>query len=123
MVKYTVDNTTVRCIISTENKTFIGIAKLNPIDTFNLEIGKQIAYKRALLKVKKHDIAKCNETIDTIQDLYNLYNKACITRYRLTSQMCSINEELEYLCNLQTTILKQQMFWSRVKLQNIFQLL
>ncbi len=99
MVKYTVNDTTVRCIISTNHKTFIGIAKLNPVDTFDLETGKQIAYKRALLKIKKQDLAEYKTRMESTKYFYDLHLKDRKTQFRIKSQICSIITELDNLCN------------------------
>ena len=59
MVKYTINekDQKVSCVIlvgSTKSKTgYVGRSRCNPCDKFDVEFGKNLAYKRALLKMKK----------------------------------------------------------------------
>lgn len=102
MVKYTVNGTTVRCIITTREtfnqpKSYIGIAKLNPEDKFDLETGKQIAYKRALLKVKKSDLAFANFNLEMTQRAFDLHVKNRWNSIKIKNQIKSITRELNAL--------------------------
>ena len=59
MVKYNVRDNKVTCVFSINfascKKTFVGTARCNPTDSFNTEFGKELAYKRAILKLKKYE--------------------------------------------------------------------
>lgn len=103
MVKYTVQGTTIRCIITTKCrfhyvKTYIGIARLNPQDSYNEEVGKQIAYKRALLQVKKEDIKLYENYIKTFQREHDNYHKQLSTYHKIKAQIEDITSELKELC-------------------------
>ena len=57
MVDYKINGNKVSCVIFVNKKSgkvgYVGRAKCNPSDKFDAEFGKELAYKRALLKLKK----------------------------------------------------------------------
>lgn len=59
MVQYKINENQhkVSCVIFVDTKNgkvgYVGRAKCNPSDKFDVEFGKELAYKRALLKLKK----------------------------------------------------------------------
>ena len=63
------ETNTVICYINGVfyNKPIIGTAKCCPSDQFNENIGKQIAYKRAMIRLKEYDTMVLKGQIDFFQ--------------------------------------------------------
>ena len=102
MVRYTVSKNTVRCIITTQvpsywtpvTETFIGVAKCSPRDTFDEAMGKDIAHKRALLKLKKYLLADAKDKMATHESSYNEYCKQLGIKLHVERQIDMLTEEL-----------------------------
>lgn len=88
MVRYTFDaeTNTTRCIITVVDRTkgevhgrFVGKSTCNPNDQFDEERGKLIAYKRAMLKLKKAEVKfhlTGKKVYAQANRLYELHTKA-----------------------------------------------
>lgn len=61
----------VSCVVFSNKKSgsvgYVGRAKCNPTDDFNEEFGRNLAYKRALLKLKKAETAAHRNSIKCMQ--------------------------------------------------------
>lgn len=105
MEKYTVNDNIVRCIIVTkvptwwrlETRTFIGIAKCSPEDKFDIEKGKEIAHKRALLKLKKCVLEHSVDEMKHVEKEHLHYIKHCDVKIRTELQIARLKEELHEL--------------------------
>lgn len=71
MVEFKIKNNKVSCVIFINHKNgrigYVGRAKCSPNDDFNEEFGKDLAYKRALLKLKKAETAEHNKGIKSMR--------------------------------------------------------
>lgn len=95
-VEYKVEwnNKKVTCIITDLfiGKTYIGIAKCGPDDVMDVNVGKDVAYKKALNKKIKFDINRKKEKIqyyqNEIEDLKRFIEKEYkgIDRMKSTQQ-------------------------------------
>ena len=68
------------------NQTFIGKAKCSPSDTFDVEKGKDIAYVRALLKLKKAEVQYHKSLTG--------YYKSCQISHRLIMNIYGVSHRL-----------------------------
>lgn len=82
--KYYTDNANKRviCVISIPNTdwrslhgTFKGVAKCSPSDTFDENVGKELAYTRALLKLKKAEVEFHKREMNYYESEYRKYVK------------------------------------------------
>ena len=58
------------------NKPIIGTAKCCPSDQFDENIGKQIAYKRAMIRLKEYDSIELKGRIDYFQRKVDRWNSS-----------------------------------------------
>jgi DNA topoisomerase VI subunit B len=77
MVDYKINGNKVSCVIFVNKKSgkvgYVGRAKCNPGDTFDVEFGKELAYKRALLKLKKAETRSHRAYINEREPLIHAY--------------------------------------------------
>ena len=68
---FKVNGNKVSCVVFSNKKSgsigYVGRAKCNPTDKFNEQFGKDLAYKRALLKLKKAETAEHRRGIKEMQ--------------------------------------------------------
>lgn len=82
MVNYTVDQTTktVRCIINISKGnvkgTYVGKAVCSIHDPFNVDKGQKIAFKRALLKLKRAEVRYHTSQAKWAKEWANVYSKS-----------------------------------------------
>lgn len=115
--KYIVNESkrTVVCLIYTKDEPFVndyykdfrvfrGIAKCNENDEFNVEFGKELAKKRALmdltdLELRVIDLEYSDEIVNNIQQLYVKMVNALDRKEYLKTQIASLkNEIFERVC-------------------------
>lgn len=86
IAQYHTDNkTTVVCVLHAKEQKghyqnvsgkFVGKARCSKEDEFNLELGKLIAYERALYKLKMAEFAQAKKKSDEFKRLSEIYSKA-----------------------------------------------
>ena len=68
---FKVKDNKVSCVVFSNKKSghvgYVGRAKCNPTDKFDEKFGKELAYKRALLKLKKAETAEHRKGIKSMQ--------------------------------------------------------
>lgn len=110
--EYNVDyeKKTVTAVMTCDEGRFIGTARCQPCDSFDVELGKQIAYKRALLQVKKYDINTFRKEINFMDNLLEKMDKVDERRKKVKKhlktakkQLSNIHKEIEKLSNISTT--------------------
>lgn len=74
----------VVCKIKCREGSFNGKAKCHPEDSFNIKTGEQIAYKKALIKLKKYDK----------KELMTLLHEANMRVEKIQKQLKSIDETI-----------------------------
>lgn len=74
----------VVCKIKCREGSFTGKAKCHPEDTFNIKIGEQIAYKKALIKLKN-----CDK-----KELQQLLYESNMRVAKIQKQLTSIDETI-----------------------------
>jgi Asp-tRNA(Asn)/Glu-tRNA(Gln) amidotransferase C subunit len=86
-----------------------------PSDKFDVERGEKIAYKRALLQVKKEDIKQFSNELEAIETYIQRLERLKIERNRLKkhlkkakSQTSNIYKEIENLSNEKTKVVNQE---------------
>lgn len=74
-MKYVTYDNVVMAIVRHCGHTFKGIAKCDPRDTFDIELGKKIARIRCLVKINKWDAAREKHYIDCLNRELTVMNK------------------------------------------------
>lgn len=94
----------VTVTLTCDEGTFKGVAKCLKSDRFNPAIGEKIAYKRALLQVKKADIDifkkemdACEEVLKQVEVLKKRQRKAKANYKKAKAQLSNIHAEIEKL--------------------------
>lgn len=95
---------TVTVTLTCEEGTFKGVAKCLKSDRFDPAIGEKIAYKRALLQVKKVDIDifkkemdACEQVLKQVEVLKKRQRKAKANYKKAKAQLSNIHAEIEKL--------------------------
>lgn len=104
---------TVTVTLTCEEGTFKGVAKCLKSDHFDPAIGEKIAYKRALLQVKKVDIDifkkemdACEQVLKQVEVLKKRQRKAKANYKKAKAQLSNIHAEIEKLKHVTETVVK-----------------
>ena len=106
----------VTVTLTCEEGTFKGVAKCLKSDRFNPSIGEKIAYKRALLQVKKADIDifkkemdACEEILKQVEVLKKRQRRAKANYKKAKAQLSNIHAEIEKLKHVTETVVKENV--------------
>ena len=104
----------VTVTLTCEEGTFKGVAKCLKSDRFNPSIGEKIAYKRALLQVKKADIDifkkemdACEEILKQVEVLKKRQRRAKANYKKAKAQLSNIHAEIEKLKHATETVVTE----------------
>lgn len=105
---------TVTVTLTCEEGTFRGVAKCLKSDNFDPAIGEQIAYKRALLQVKKADIdifkkemEACEQVLKQVEVLKKRQRRAKANYKKAKAQLSNIHAEIEKLKHVTETVVNE----------------
>ena len=105
---------TVTVTLTCDEGIFKGVAKCLESDHFDPVIGEQIAYKRALLQVKKVDIdifkkemEACDEILNKVAVLKIRQRRAKANYKKAKAQLSNIHAEIEKLKQAEPTVVKE----------------
>lgn len=106
----------VTVTLTCEEGTFKGVAKCLKSDHFDPAIGEKIAYKRALLQVKKVDIdifkkemEACEQVLKQVEVLKKRQRRAKANYKKAKAQLSNIHAEIEKLKHLTETVVKENV--------------
>ena len=106
----------VTVTLTCEEGTFKGVAKCLKSDRFNPSIGEKIAYKRALLQVKKADIDifkkemdACEEILKQVEVLKKRQRRAKANYKKAKAQLSNIHAEIEKLKHVEQVSIKENV--------------
>ena len=106
----------VTVTLSCEEGTFKGVAKCLKSDNFDPAIGEKIAYKRALLQVKKADIDifkkeidACEQVLKQVEVLKKRQRRAKANYKKAKAQLSNIHAEIEKLKHVTETVVKENV--------------
>lgn len=92
---------TVTCVVKNKNGVFVGVAKCDPSDVFDENIGKDIARKRAILKSNMKELNRLEwEWSEQSMQCYEsqfAYNRS--RKKALKDNIIKLNEELKQIMN------------------------
>lgn len=104
----------VTVTLTCEEGTFKGVAKCLKSDRFDPSIGEKIAYKRALLQVKKADIDifkkemdACEQVLKQVEVLKKRQRRAKANYKKAKAQLSNIHAEIEKLKHVTETVVKE----------------
>lgn len=104
----------VTVTLTCEEGTFKGVAKCLKSDRFDLSIGEKIAYKRALLQVKKADIDifkkeidACEQVLKQVEVLKKRQRRAKANYKKAKAQLSNIHAEIEKLKHATETVVNE----------------
>lgn len=104
----------VTVTLTCEEGTFRGVAKCLKSDRFDPAIGEKIAYKRALLQVKKADIdifkkemEACEQVLKQVEVLKKRQRKAKANYKKAKAQLSNIHAEIEKLKHVTETVVNE----------------
>lgn len=104
----------VTVTLTCEEGTFKGVAKCLKSDRFDPAIGEKIAYKRALLQVKKADIDifkkemdACEQVLKQVEVLKKRQRRAKANYKKAKAQLSNIHAEIEKLKHVTETVVKE----------------
>lgn len=104
----------VTVTLSCEEGTFKGVAKCLKSDNFDPSIGEKIAYKRALLQVKKADIDifkkeidACEQVLKQVEVLKKRQRRAKANYKKAKAQLSNIHAEIEKLKHETETVVNE----------------
>lgn len=104
----------VTVTLTCDEGTFKGVAKCLKSDRFDPAIGEKIAYKRALLQVKKADIDifkkemdACEEVLKQVEVLKKRQRRAKANYKKAKAQLSNIHAEIEKLKHVTETVVKE----------------
>jgi len=107
---------TVTVTLTCEEGTFKGVAKCLKSDHFDPAIGEKIAYKRALLQVKKVDIDifkkemdACEQVLKQVEVLKKRQRKAKANYKKAKAQLSNIHAEIEKLKHGEQVSIKENV--------------
>ena len=113
-VELNVEKRTVTVTLTCEEGTFKGVAKCLKTDHFDPAIGEKIAYKRALLQVKKADIDifkkeidACEQVLKQVEVLKKRQRKAKANYKKAKAQLSNIHAEIEKLKHATETVVNE----------------
>jgi hypothetical protein len=120
---------TVTVTLTCDEGTFRGVAKCLKTDHFDPVIGEKIAYKRALLQVKKVDIDifkkemdACDEILNKVELLKIRQRRAKANYKKAKAQLSNIHAEIEKLKQAEPTVVEktqQRSLAGRYFIQNL----
>lgn len=103
-VEFDEEKRTVTVTLTCDEGTFKGVAKCLKSDRFDPIIGEKIAYKRALLQVKKADIDifkkemdACEQVLKQVEVLKKRQRRAKANYKKAKAQLSNIHAEIEKL--------------------------
>lgn len=106
----------VTVTLTCEEGTFKGVAKCLKTDRFDPSIGERIAYKRALLQVKKADIDifkkemdACEQILKQVEVLKKRQRRAKANYKKAKAQLSNIHAEIEKLKHVTETVVKENV--------------
>jgi hypothetical protein len=106
----------VTVTLTCEEGTFKGIAKCLKSDRFDPAIGEKIAYKRALLQVKKADIDifkkeidACEQVLKQVEVLKKRQRRAKANYKKAKAQLSNIHAEIEKLKHTEQVSIKENV--------------
>jgi hypothetical protein len=106
----------VTVTLTCEEGTFKGVAKCLKSDHFDPAIGEKIAYKRALLQVKKADIDifkkemdACEQVLKQVEVLKKRQRRAKANYKKAKAQLSNIHAEIEKLKHVTETVVKENV--------------
>jgi hypothetical protein len=106
----------VTVTLTCEEGTFKGVAKCLKSDRFDPAIGEKIAYKRALLQVKKVDIDifkkeidACEQVLKQVEVLKKRQRRAKANYKKAKAQLSNIHAEIEKLKHVTETVVKENV--------------
>lgn len=106
----------VTVTLSCDEGTFKGVAKCLKTDRFDPSIGERIAYKRALLQVKKADIDifkkemdACEQILKQVEVLKKRQRRAKANYKKAKAQLSNIHAEIEKLKHVTETVVKENV--------------
>lgn len=106
----------VTVTLTCEEGTFKGVAKCLKSDRFDPAIGEKIAYKRALLQVKKADIDifkkeidACEQVLKQVEVLNKRQRRAKANYKKAKAQLSNIHAEIEKLKHVTETVVKENV--------------
>lgn len=115
-VEINVEKRIVTVTLSCEEGTFKGVAKCLKSDHFDPSIGERIAYKRALLQVKKADIDifkkeidACEQVLKQVEVLKKRQRRAKANYKKAKAQLSNIHAEIEKLKHVTETVVKENV--------------
>lgn len=104
----------VTVTLTCDEGTFKGVAKCLKSDRFDLSIGEKIAYKRALLQVKKADIDifkkemdACEQVLKQVEVLKKRQRRAKANYKKAKAQLSNIHAEIEKLKHATETVVNE----------------
>ena len=104
----------VTVTLTCEEGTFKGVAKCLKTDRFDLSIGERIAYKRALLQLKKADIDifkkeidACEQVLKQVEVLKKRQRRAKANYKKAKAQLSNIHAEIEKLKHETETVVNE----------------
>jgi hypothetical protein len=104
----------VTVTLSCDECTFNGVAKCLKSDNFDPAIGEKIAYKRALLQVKKADIDifkkemdACEQVLKQVEVLKKRQRRAKANYKKAKAQLSNIHAEIEKLKHETETVVNE----------------
>lgn len=104
----------VTVTLTCEEGTFKGVAKCLKTDRFDPSIGEKIAYKRALLQVKKADIdifkkeiEACEQVFKQVEVLKKRQRRAKANYKKAKAQLSNIHAEIEKLKHATETVVNE----------------
>ena len=113
-VEINVEKRIVTVTLSCEEGTFKGVAKCLKSDHFDPAIGEKIAYKRALLQVKKADIDifkkemdACEQVLKQVEVLKKRQRRAKANYKKAKAQLSNIHAEIEKLKHETETVVNE----------------
>lgn len=105
---------TVTVTLTCDEGTFKGVAKCLKSDNFDPSIGENIAYKRALLQVKKVDIDifkkemdACEYVLKQVEVLKKRQRRAKANYKKAKAQLSNIHAEIEKLKHVTETVVEK----------------
>lgn len=106
----------VTVTLTCEEGTFKGVAKCLKTDRFDPSIGERIAYKRALLQVKKADIDifkkemdACEQILKQVEVLKKRQRRAKANYKKAKAQLSNIHAEIEKLKHVEQVSNKENV--------------
>ena len=106
----------VTVTLTCEEGTFKGVAKCLKSDRFDPSIGEKIAYKRALLQVKKADIDifkkeidACEQVLKQVEVLKKRQRRAKANYKKAKAQLSNIHAEIEKLKHVEQVSIKENV--------------